>query len=189
MINLFLHKKYWKQAALITGCFFFLGCENDQKLIDEWTNDKVMVEEGIDIETFLSQGSKMKAKLWAPYMIRYQSDTQYVEFPRKLHVNFFDTGGRVESHLDARYGKYYENLNKVYLRDSVIVYNMNGDTLQSPELWWDQALQKFYTDKPVRIVKGGNIIFGKSLEAKQDLSDINIRQVSNSTVFVPDSLQ
>src|SRR5690349_18453283 len=116
MINPFHHKINWKQAALIIGCFFFLGCENDQKLIDEWTGNKVMVEEGIDIETFLSQGSKMKAKLWAPYMIRYQSDTQYVEFPRKLHVNFFDTGGRVESHLDARYGKYYENLNKVYLR-------------------------------------------------------------------------
>ena len=31
-----------------------------------------------------------------------------------------------------RYGKYFENLDKVYLRDSVIVITVKGDTLEKP---------------------------------------------------------
>ena len=65
---------------------------------------------------------------------------------------------------------------------------MQGDTLHTPDLWWDQNLQKFYTDKNVRIRKGGNLIYGKGMDAQQDLTNINIRQVSG-LVAVPDSLQ
>ena len=64
---------------------------------------------------------------------------------------------------------------------------MQGDTLQTNELWWDQNSQRLYTDKPVRIRKSGNLIFGVGMEAKQDLSDINIKQVTG-TLLVPDSL-
>jgi LPS export ABC transporter protein LptC len=188
MNNFFLYIRSWKLAALLTGCFFFFSCENDERVIAEWTKSKDLTEEADSIQTFLSQGSKMKAKLWAPYMLRVQSDTIYVEFPRSLHVNFFDSTGRIESHLDAKYGKYFESLNKVYLRDSVLVYNMQGDTLRSPDLWWDQNAQKFYTDKNVRIRKSGNLIFGIGMDAHQDLSDINIRQVTG-IVNVPDSLR
>ena len=175
------------KAAFLSGCFFFSGCENDPKLKAEWSKNTKPVEEAKDIQTYLSQGSRMKAKLWAPYMLRYQSDTIYVEFPKSLHVNFFDSSGQLQSHLDAKYGKYFESLNKVYLRDSVTIYNFQGDTLQSPELWWDQATQRFFTEKNVKVRKAGNLIYGIGLDAKQDLSDINIRKVTG-TVFVPDSM-
>ncbi len=175
-------------AAFMMSCFFITACENDPKVIAEWTNNKVMVEEADSIVTYMSQGSMMKAKLSSPYMIRYQSDTIYVEFPKSLNVNFFDSAGKVESHVDANYGKYYESLGKVFLRDSVVVYNMQGDTLHTPDLWWDQNTQKFFTDKNVRIRKGGNLIYGKGMVAMQDLTSINIRQVSG-TVAVPDSLK
>ena len=82
------------------------------------------------------------------------------------------------SHVDALYGKYFENLNKVYLRDSVVVYNTQGDTLRCPDLWWDQNSQRFYTEKDVRIRKGQDIFFGKGLEAKQDLTEINIKRAT-----------
>jgi LPS export ABC transporter protein LptC len=187
MINNIFHKRIVR-AAFFLGCLFFIGCENDPKVLAEWSGNKVMVEEANNIQTYLSQGSRMRAKLWAPYMKRIQADTVYVEFSKTLHVNFFDSLGKVESHLDALYGKYFENLNKVYLRDSVTVYNVQGDTLRCPELWWDQNSQKFYTDKPVRIRKSGNTIYGNGMEAKQDLTDINIKQVTYGKVLVPDSL-
>jgi LPS export ABC transporter protein LptC len=180
---------YLRIAAFVLVCFFFSACENDPKVIEEWTRNKVMVEEAENIQTFFSQGSRMRAKLWSPYMLRNQSDTQFVEFPKTLHVDFFDSTGKVESHLDALYGKYYESLKKVYLRDSVLVYNMQGDTLRCPDLWWDQNGQKFYTDKAVRIRKGGDLYFGNGMEAKQDLTEVHIKQIKQSTIQVPDSLQ
>lgn len=174
---------------MVCSCFFFFACENSQKDIDAETKPKAMVEEAKNIETYLSQGSMLKAKLWAPYMLRFSGDTTYVEFPKSLHVNFFDSLGKVNSHLDAKYGKYYESQSKVYLRDSVLVYNFQGDTLKSPDLWWDQNTQMLYTDKSVWIKRQGTVLIGKNgMESKQDLSDIHIKQASG-LVDVPDSLQ
>jgi LPS export ABC transporter protein LptC len=163
-------------AALVIGCFFLTACENDPQVIKEWTERKALVEVGKNIESYLSQGGTMRAKLVSPIMYRYQADTVYTEFPNTLHVDFYDDSVNVESRLDALYGKYYENLNKVYLRDSVRVINNDGDTLRCPDLWWDQNLQKFYTDKPARLDgKDKHIVGNQGLEATQDLKVIQFK--------------
>ena len=152
------------------------SCENDEKIVTDLTKKVVMKEEAKDIESFLSQDGKMRARLKAPYMLRIFADTLYVEFPNSLHVDFYDQNNQVETFLDSRYGKYYENLNKVYLRDSVVVINIKGDTLKSPDLWWDQNTKMFYTDKYAEYhAKDKNIYGGKGLEATQDLNSITFK--------------
>lgn len=164
-------------AALIYSCCFLLGCENDAKKVADWTKKVTMQEEAIDIDSYLSQNGVMKARLKAPLMIRVYADTIYVEFPKTLHVDFYDDSTKVESWLNSRYGKYYESLNKVYLRDSVVVITMKGDTLKSPDLWWDQNTKMFYTDKyAVYHGIGKNIYGGKGLTATQDLSSVIFHQ-------------
>jgi hypothetical protein len=98
---------FFLQAALLIGCLLFLGCENDEETINAWTEKKEMVERATDIVSLFSQEGKMRARLKAPLMLRYQADTVAVEFPNTLHVEFFDSATRVESWLDARYGKYF----------------------------------------------------------------------------------
>jgi LPS export ABC transporter protein LptC len=160
-------------AAAFMGCFFLGGCENDDKTIEAWTKNKVMVEEARNIESYLSQEGKMKAKLSAPLMLRVMADTLYVEFPETLHCDFYNDSTRVETWLDSKYGKYFETLNKVYLRDSVIVINIKGDTLKSPDLWWDQASKLFYTDKYATYHGLNKQIYGgKGMTATQDLGSI-----------------
>lgn len=161
-------------AALVTGCFFLYSCENDTKRINDLTKTVVLKEEATDIESYLSQEGKMKAKLKAPLMIRVTSDSQYVEFPKSLHVDFYgDSSRKVETWLDSRYGKYFENLGKVYLRDSVVVITTKGDTLRSPDLWWDQNTKLFYTDKfAIYHGIGKSIYGGKGLIATQDLNSV-----------------
>ena len=44
------HIKIVYAAALIMGCCFVYGCENDVKVINELTDKKVMKEEAIKIE-------------------------------------------------------------------------------------------------------------------------------------------
>lgn len=169
------HRKY-SLPFILYFLLFFASCENDPALIKAWTEKKELVEEGKLIESYLSQGGKMKAKLTAPLMYRYQSDTIYSEFPNSLHVDFYDDSVKVTSWLTALYGKYYESLNKVYLRDSVVVINKDGDTLRCPDLWWDQNLQKIYTDKPARLDgKDKNIVGTAGLEATQDLKIITFK--------------
>ena len=155
---------------------FFSSCENDPKEIENWTKRTELREEAKTIESYLSQSGVMKAKLVAPLMYRYQRDTVFTEFPNTLHVDFYDDSVRVESWLTANYGIYYDNLNKVFLRDSVMVINKDGDTLRTPELWWDQNSQKFYTDKPARLDgKDKHLTGTQGLEATQDLRSIQFK--------------
>ena len=178
------------KIILLTAEYFEAGpngCENDPKEIRELTEKKVMVEEAIDIESFLSQDGKLKAKLKAPLMLRVLADTgMYMEFPNSLHCDFYDDSTKLESWLDSKYGKYMENQHKVYLRDSVVVINLKGDTLRSPDLWWDQNAKIFYTDKP-SIYSGQNKrIYGdKGLVATQDLKSVTFNSITG-TVKVPE---
>ena len=180
------YQKIFFLAALLS-CFFILSCENDENRIKELTERRVMTEEAKDVVSYLSQQGVMRARLKSPLMIRVMGDTLYVEFPKTLHVDFYNDSIQMESWLDAKYGKYFETMNKVYLRDSVVVINTKGDTLMTPDLWWDQNTKMFYTDKLAQFhTKDKQIAGGKGLEATQDLRSVifkeptGILQVSES---------
>lgn len=179
MTKLFLHKTIFNAAALLIGCCFVWGCENDKKKIEEWTKKVVMKEEATQVVGYMSQDGKMKAKLTAPLMYRSADDTVYTEFPKTMHVDFFDSTLKKETWLDCRYGKYYENLNKVYLKDSVVVINIKGDTLKCQDLWWDQNTKLFYTDNYAEYRTLDKKIYpGKGLEATQDFSRVTFKEVT-----------
>ena len=50
-------------TALLTGCFFIVACENDEKKIDALLKRKTGIEEALKIQTLYSQNGKLKAKL------------------------------------------------------------------------------------------------------------------------------
>ncbi|NOT52513.1 MAG: LPS export ABC transporter periplasmic protein LptC [Chitinophagaceae bacterium] len=185
MINTNFNRNFFYTAALLIGCFFVLSCENDERTIRTWTDKVVLKEEAINIESLLSQDGKLKAKMTAPLMQRYFGDTIYAEFPKSLHCDFFDDSARIETWLDSRKGKYFENLNKVYLWDSVVVINRTGDTLKCKDLWWDQNTKLFYSDNYAEyLTKDKKIYPGKGLEATQDFSRVTFREIlPNSTII------
>jgi LPS export ABC transporter protein LptC len=177
-------------AALTIGCFFVMGCENEIKTVQDLGKRTLGVEEGKNIESYMSQSGKMRAKLRAPFMLRYLLDTPKVEFPRTMHVDFYDDTLAIESQLNCKYGRYLENDNKVYLRDSVIVFNRTGDTLWTDELYWDQLKGEFFTDKRVKVKRdfNGKYIHGIGLKSDQNFSNITIYNIQPDTyMIVPDS--
>jgi LPS export ABC transporter protein LptC len=180
-INSLQKKKLRLTAFYLSCCFYFFSCTNNIKDIPTIGKKQISIEEGRQIESYYSMDAKVKAKLTSPYMLRHIIDSTYVEFPKTLHVDFYNDTMKVESKLDALYGKYREFEHKVFLKDSVVVKNiLKGDTLHCDELWWDQNTQKFYTDKKVRINTKDKIIFGSGLEAAQNFSWYVINQISGT---------
>lgn len=165
---------------------FVVGCFNDEASVKELSKRRLGVDEARNMEAYMSTGGIMKAKLSAPLMLRYQDTSARTVFPETMHVDFFkdSTLGEIQSRMDARYGEYYENRNKVYLRDSVRVTNTTGDTLFCQELWWSQTEQRFYTDKPVRVNRPDMIMIGEGLSAPQDFSYFEMYKISNSVLRV-----
>jgi len=162
---------------LIIAAFIpFASCENSLKDINDLTQKKIGVEEAKQVEIIYSLGAKTKARITAPYMLRHEVDTPYVEFPKTIHADFFNDSLRTESRMDAHYGRYMETESKVFLKDSVVVFNVKGDTLYCNELYWDRARvgREFYTDKPVRIRTPTEIIDGDGLDAPEDFKSWHI---------------
>ena len=177
---------------LLGAALFFAGCGDKAKQTVSGAR-QIVPEEVLGIESLLSEPytdstnkltAKVKGKLTAPYMLRYQrADTPYAEFPRTLHVDFYDANMQVESQMDALYGKYFDNQGKVFLRDSVVVKNIQkGDTVRCKELWWDQRTEKFTTDKPVRIYTKDKILFGTGMEADQNFRWYTINHLTGTVL-------
>ncbi|WP_290709608.1 LPS export ABC transporter periplasmic protein LptC [Flavihumibacter sp. CACIAM 22H1] len=188
MTNSLRYSSTSRITALLGCCIFFAllltACENTQEELNALSKKRIAVEEAKFIESYLSQGGKMKARLTAPVMNRYQTDSPYIEFPNSLHVDFYNDSLKVESQLNAKYGRYRETEQRVFLRDSVTVFNQKKDTLKSKELWWDQNKEIFYTDKDVEIHQPDKIIYGKGLEADQSFNWYLIKEITGQ-VLVP----
>jgi LPS export ABC transporter protein LptC len=188
--------------GLLAMGLLFASCGNKQKDLPSNGQHTIIPEEVEKVEIFMSEGNntagnlqaKIKGKLTSPFMLQYQrADTPYTEFPRTLHVDFYKDSIKIgempviESQIDALYGKYFTNQDKVFLRDSVVVKNvLKGDTVHCRELWWDKQTQKLYTDKPVRIYTKDKILFGTGMEADQNFRWWNIKKMTG-TILTSDN--
>lgn len=185
----FLSAHFKQNAVVILFSLLLFSCENTDKELQDMSSKNLGIEEVKNADINYTLGGKAKAKLLSPLMLRVQDVNPYVEFPKKLHVDFYNDTGSVDSRLDALYGKYFEAESKVFLKDSVVVINVLGDTLYCQELWWDRNRTgfEFYTDKEVRIRRKLQIIDGIGMEARQDFKEWVIKNVSNSFIRVPNS--
>ncbi len=167
--------------------FLFTSCNDEE--FSSYNSKNLGIEEIKNADINYTLGGNAKAKLLSPLMLRVQETNPYVEFPKKLHVDFFNENGEIDSRLDALYGKYYELESKVFLRDSVRVINTKGDTLYCNELWWDRSRvgREFYTDKPVRIRKKMEVVDGTCMESAQDFKNWVLCNPSQGVMRIPNS--
>jgi LPS export ABC transporter protein LptC len=178
-------------VACLSSCFFMTSCENDVDAVKALGAKISGIDVGKDVAIYISNDGKLGAKLTSPLMNRYLEDSsKMIEFPLSIHVDFYKDSNQVESQLSAKYAKYKETENIVFLKEDVIIFNTLGDTLWCKEMYWDQNTGKFYTEKDV-VVKQHNPlakIYGKGLEANQNLTDIRIfKPQSNSYAILQDS--
>jgi LPS export ABC transporter protein LptC len=192
MINHFSHKRNILAVTLLSSCFFMLSCENNINEVKALNENAGGVDIGKDVAIYMSGDGKMTAKMTAPIMKKYLIDSgQMVEFPNTIKVDFFKDSAKVESKLIANYAKYIQEENKFFLKGDVIIYNVMGDTLWCKEMYWEQKLNKFHTDKEVVVKQHNPIskIYGLGFEANQDLTDIKIfKPQSNSFAIIADTV-
>jgi LPS export ABC transporter protein LptC len=166
MTTQYLHTKMI--AVFLTSCLFIVSCGEKQEAP---TNLKKKV--GVEIAQYVtvrySVGKTRKAFLSAPLMNRVADTIVYTEFPNKVHVDFYNAD-TLESKLDAHYAKYKETESRIFLKDSVTVINIKGDTLHAKTLYWDKNRTgaEFYTSDSIWIRTKTQIINGIGLDAQQD---------------------
>lgn len=171
-------------ASIQTSVFWIIGsilllhasCKNDLKKIHQTIDRSMLNTERADSVTIIySKEGITKAQLFAKTFNHVQdAKPPYIEMKNGIKVLFYNDSMNLQSTLLAKYGRYFEQSGNVLVRDSVVVYNIKKEQLNTEELIWNEKLQKFYTDKFVKITTPTQIIYGNGLESNQNFSDYTI---------------
>lgn len=158
---------------------FVFSCQDEKLNVDDLKRRyEIKQERGEDVTILYSENGLTKAKLFAhSFYQKKDIKPPFVEMKDGLRVDFFDEQTIVTSTLTAKYGRYYESKGNVLVKDSVVVKNAKGETLDTEELIWNEKLGQFYSEKFVKVTTPTQVIYGDGLEANQDFSEYRIKNV------------
>lgn len=170
---------------ILLPAFFFCitACENNIAVVNSITSAKekeLPIESGKNVEIIYSDSAIVRAQLNAPELNRYAGKKPYSEMPKGMNVIFYDQFHKVQSKLTANYGIGFDagnGMERMEANGNVIVVNEKGEQLNTEHLVWNAVTKKIFTDKFVKITTKDQIIWGDGLEANQDFSQYQIKNV------------
>jgi LPS export ABC transporter protein LptC len=143
---------------------FIFSCDNKIAKVNELGDLEGSPDvEVIKMESVFNTNSLMKIKISAPLAKNYGSINEpYTEFPKGIRFLIYDDQFAVISSMTADYAIYYINKKLWRAQGNVIIQNVQGGLLQTEELYRDDANEKIYSLKYVKVTDSdGSIVEGK----------------------------
>ena len=166
---------------LVVFLMFLFSCGNKLNELPQSDSPDLENDRAENVSFIFSKNGKTAATIKGDNFVRNdQFKPSYVDLKNNLEAEFYNDSMEVDSKLTANFGRYYPETGNVIVRDSVVVINKNGEKLQTEELIWNQNIERFYTDKFVRITMNGQVTYGEGMEANQDFSYIKIKNQRGS---------
>lgn len=177
------------KLLVIPGVFCLAGCENDIERINTLTNTNSFPEVSAKkVEVLYSDSGKIKMQLNADEILQYsKAERPYTEFPKGIHVIFFNDSLSMESEIIANYAKYFQEERLWEARGNVIANNtLTGEKLNSEELFWDEVSGRIYSNSYSRIENKNGTFYGeKGFETNQKFSPLRLKS-SNAVLNIKD---
>lgn len=148
------------------------SCENSLDKVKEFIDtDTINGILAYNVTITRSDSGFVQARLMAPVMHSIDGDSSILEFPKGFDALILNRYGRTTSKIRGDYGIRYDKEEMIFLKDSVVVENIDDKEVMFTEtLFWNQKTKKIYTRNPVKIVSPDKVIFGDSLNANEDFS-------------------
>ncbi len=159
------------KTPLLLGVLFFLSsCENDIQQVNELTareDSAIVSADNVEIKYSLS--GNIKFLLNTPYLERFiePNDKSYIEFPKGVHMVFYNETGEVTSTLRANYSIYYEDEGRWIAQYDVEAVNEKGEKLNTEYLVWSQKEGTITSDQHVKVTASDGIYYGDGFESDQ----------------------
>jgi len=168
---------------LVVLVIFVSSCQTNRDEVMALGKKTIMPDiTGKDVTLLYSDSTILKIKLKTPQMQKYDKGAKepVTIMPKGLFVIFYDNKGKENTTLKADYGVRYERSQKMEVKYNVEVINVNGEKLNTEHLIWDEQKKKIISDAFVKITTAKEIIMGKGLEANQDFTQYEIKEITGS---------
>lgn len=152
---------------------FFIAASCTQKENTQPQEYEGPLQEAADVELFYTENQAIKVKMQTPLLYEFKSGDR--EFPKGIHLEFYNEAGVLSSTLRADHAYYFKTEDKWRARGKVEVVNKEkNEQLNTEELFWFPAKEEILTEKFVTIRQQQTILYGEGLKAKQDMSSYTI---------------
>jgi LPS export ABC transporter protein LptC len=165
--------QFWLNITLLAFSASLFSCKDSE--IKEPVEYSGPLRKIKDVELFYTEKNTVKVKMVAADVYEFENGDR--EFPNGLYIEFFNEFGKLESTLKANRAYFFKKENQWRGRGNVEVKNIEkNEQLNTEELFWKPAQEKIFTEKFVTIRQQGDVIYGQGLEAKQDMSEYEIKK-------------
>ncbi len=152
----------------------FSSCEGRGKALGDaiTERDSLPVMATYGVTTLVSDSGVIRYRInteeWLVYDRKHPS---YWAFEKGVYLEKFDSLLNVDASIKADTAYYYDKDKLWKLMGNVDIKNLKGDHMTTELLYWNQATQKVYSDRFVRIEQpNGEIITGYGFESDQQLN-------------------
>jgi len=143
--------------------------------------DSLPVMKTLEVSTLISDSGitryRITTKEWT---IFDRKNPPYWSFEKGLLLEKFDSTYHVDASIKADTAYYFSDKKLWELKGHVLIKNIRGDKFNTEQLFWDQNLQKVYSDKFIRIEKSDRIITGHGFESNQQMTIYTIHKTAGS---------
>ncbi len=165
-----------KSFLLVSAtCILLLlsGCSNRAKPVSSDIPKGVVTMKGLK----MSQTSEGKPafQIAAEEAYIYQSES-LIKF-YKVKAKYFSLG-RETSNLTSDEGLLNTSTNDIQATGNVLLKSAEGSILETEQLNWVNKGGGVFTDKAVKVTKGGNVMTGIGLQTDMALENISIKKVT-----------
>jgi len=161
-----------------------ISCTNDPKLVQEFVRDKQQpIEQIKGAELLHTENGKVKVKLLASRIERFQDIQPALIFSDHLEVYFYNDSSQLKSTLIADYASIDEEKKIMLAQNNVILISIDGKKLETDELVWDENNDKIYTDKKVKITTGKEVVYGEGFTSTPDFKQYSITKINGTFDF------
>lgn len=168
-------KAVFKSIVLILIGTMLFSCENDLAIISSIKVDETTpIETSYDVMMEYTDSGKVVMKMRSPLVNRYVGDEEYLEMPKGIDLVFFDINGKPKSTMVSDFAINYIKTKIMVAENNVVATNSQGQKLYTEQLTWDQEKHSIFTEKKVKVVTDGKILFGDGLVADESFENWEI---------------
>ncbi len=167
---------------IFLSLFVLTSCVNDLDTIRKITYKSTDPDDRTrDLVVLYTDSGYAKVQVFAKIAETYSKPIQVMKLKDGVKVNFFSEDGEIVSVLTALYGEVHQNDGTMFVRDSVVLLNLEKkQRLETEELHWNQKDSSIYTNKAVVVRKDHAILFGQGIKTKQDFTEYEFMQPRGS---------
>ena len=156
------------------------GCKNEVTNIVKHPTDpeRVPTMTSHDVQTVISDDGRTRYRITTPTWLMFEEARKpHWIFPQGVKAEELDSAFETISSIKCD-SAYYDELAQLWdLQGNVNITNIEGDVIQTNQLFWNQNEHKLYSESFIHIEKAGRIIEGYGYESNEQLTTYTLHRV------------